>query len=58
MNEGPPHVKVLEVLFNVWISQAVSALAKLGIADQVESGPKTVAEIAAATGAKEEFLYR
>lgn len=58
MTEAPPHVKVLEILFGAWASSAVSALAKLGVPDHLDSGPKTVAELAAATGSKEDLLYR
>lgn len=41
-----------------WNSAAISAAAKLGVADQLESGPKTTRDLAAALKVQEEPLYR
>ena len=40
------------------VSQALGVVAKLGIADVLNDGPKTAAEIALATGAHERSIYR
>jgi ubiquinone/menaquinone biosynthesis C-methylase UbiE len=49
---------VLRLISGIHISRAVYALAALGIADLLAGGPKTSAELAAATGAHEPSLYR
>lgn len=41
-----------------WLSQAIYVAAKLGIADLLTSGPKSVAELAEATGADTGLLFR
>jgi hypothetical protein len=41
-----------------WVSQAISVAAELGVADVLKGGTKTVAEIARATNASEDSLYR
>jgi hypothetical protein len=41
-----------------WISQAIYAAAKLGIADLVKEGPKLCEELAQATGVYSQRLYR
>jgi len=41
-----------------WISQAIYAAAKLGIADLVKEGPKPCEELAQATGTHPQTLYR
>jgi hypothetical protein len=41
-----------------WISQAIYAAAKLGIADLVKEGPKPCEELAQATGTQPQTLYR
>src|SRR5471032_2052346 len=41
-----------------WVAQAVYVAAKLGIADLLESGPKSSAELATKTGSHPESLYR
>jgi hypothetical protein len=42
----------MEILFGALTSRAVSALAKLAIPDYLDAGPKSAAELAAATGAR------
>jgi hypothetical protein len=41
-----------------WVSSAISTVAKLAIADHLESGPKSSKELAAATATNERALYR
>ena len=48
----------MQILTGKWISSAVSAVAKFGIADHVEHGPKTIQQLAEATGTQEQALYR
>ena len=54
----PPYLAVLEIVVGHWPSYAVCTVAKLGIADQLEAGPKTTAELAAALNLHEDSLYR
>lgn len=54
----PPHVKVMNLIFGQTVGQCVSALAKLGIPDHLESGPKSAQELADEIGAQSEPLYR
>jgi hypothetical protein len=48
----------MQLLFGKLISGAVFAFARLGIADVLESGPKTPAEVAVAINADPESVYR
>jgi len=41
-----------------WVSTAIGTVAKFGIADHLESGPKSAQELAALTGTNEATLYR
>ena len=41
-----------------WVSTAIGTAAKFGIADHLESGPKSAQELAALTGTNEGALYR
>ena len=54
----PPHAVLLQMIFGEWVSRAVSAVAKYGIADHLENGPKSAKELAALSGTKEQPLYR
>ena len=54
----PPHLQMLNLLTGYWISQSVHVAAVLGVADHLKDGPKTGAELAAATGAHAHSLYR
>jgi hypothetical protein len=54
----PPYVAVLEMVLAHWNSASICAVAKLGIADELESGPKTTAQLAAALNLHEDSLYR
>jgi hypothetical protein len=55
---APPHVGMLQILNGAHVAGAVSCLAKLGIPDLVESGPKSAQELAAQIGAQADALYR
>ena len=54
----PPPVAMLQLISGFWISRAIYIAAKLGIADLLRDGPRTAAELAAATGAHASSLYR
>ncbi len=54
----PPHAALMQILTSKWISFAVSAVAKFGIADHLENGPKTIPQLAEATGTQQQALYR
>ncbi|WP_224367948.1 acetylserotonin O-methyltransferase [Hyalangium versicolor] len=50
--------QLMDMIFNCWGMQAVGEAARLGIADQLTGGPKSSDELAAATGANPDALYR
>jgi O-methyltransferase domain/Dimerisation domain len=54
----PPHVQVLQILGGAQVAGAVCCLAKLGVPDLVESGPKSAEELAKQLGADPGALYR
>ena len=54
----PPPVKMIQMLAGFQISQALYVAAKLGVADQLIDGPRSVAEIAEAIGADPSPLGR
>lgn len=54
----PPHAQVLQFILSGWVSQAVSAFARLGVADHVDQQPKSAEEIAPLVGARPDLLYR
>lgn len=47
-----------QMITGYWISQAIYAAAKFGIADLLKEGPKKVDELAAATSTQPDALYR
>ena len=55
---APPHVALLEQSDELLVTQAIYVAAKLGVADHLKNGPRTIAELAAATGAHAPSLYR
>jgi hypothetical protein len=55
---NPPSILLLEKITGYWLSQAIYVAAQLKIADHLAKGPKSVAELAQATGADEQNLYR
>ena len=54
----PPHAALLQMILGKWVSSAISAAAHFGIADHLESGPKSPKELASLTGTQEQPLYR
>lgn len=57
-NEVPAALQMLQFVTGFWMSRAVFVLAKLGIPDQLQSGPKSVEELAQATDTHAPSLYR
>jgi len=47
-----------EMITGYWVSQAIYAAAKFGIADLLKDGPKTAEQLAAATSTNADALYR
>jgi hypothetical protein len=56
--EMPPEAILIQIQFGALLAQALSVAAELKIADLLADGPKTVKELAAATGSHERSLYR
>jgi hypothetical protein len=54
----PPHAALLQMILGKWVSNAISAAAHFGIADHLESGPKSPEELASLIGTQERPLYR
>ena len=57
-HELPPEAMLLQHVLGRWVSQTLTAAARLGIADLLESGPQTVASMAAAKQVHPETLHR
>src|SRR5438105_8914276 len=55
---APPFAVVHDMILAQWNAAAISAAAKLGIADELESGPKTTLELASLLNLHEDSLYR
>src|SRR6185369_6062479 len=58
LNQTPAPVQMLQIISGFWISRAVYVIAKLGIPDILNSGPKTAEELASATNTDAPSLYR
>ncbi|MGA9310659.1 MAG: methyltransferase [Pseudonocardiaceae bacterium] len=54
----PPAVAMLQLTMGALVSQAVSVIARLGVADVLAAGPQPVEEIAERVGAHRSALYR
>jgi hypothetical protein len=54
----PAHAGMFQLLSGVYVVGALSCLARLGIPDLVEHGPKSAEELAAQVGADPRALYR
>jgi hypothetical protein len=54
----PPTVAVLQMLTGKWISQSISVVASLGVADHLGDGPKTSEALAKLCGAQPRALHR
>lgn len=55
---APPHVYIMETATGNWRGQLVFAAAKLGLADLLKDGPKSVRDMAKMTGTDPDALYR
>lgn len=53
-----PQAALMQLLIGYWISQPIYIAAKLGIADLLRDGPRSTDELARATDAHAESLYR
>ena len=58
MAELSAHQQLDQMITGYWISQAIYAAAKFGIADHLKEGPKTVGELAGATSTNPDAPYR
>jgi SAM-dependent methyltransferase len=57
--EGPPpEVTFIQLATGYWVSKAIYAAARLGVADSLSDGPKTVERLAAEAGADAPTLRR
>ena len=54
----PPHAQLIQMGAASWVSAVVYAAAKLAVADHLAAGPKSAAELAAATGTHAPSLHR
>lgn len=54
----PPPIRLMQYITGHWVAAAVYSAARLGLADQLKTGPKTSDEVAAAVGAHESSVYR
>jgi cyclopropane fatty-acyl-phospholipid synthase-like methyltransferase len=59
MNQDmPPHSQMMQYILGKWVSRPISLVARLGIADLLASGTRSVEELADATGTHTGSLYR
>ena len=58
ITERPAQEQMLQIISGFWISRAVYAIAKLGIPDELKSGPKTAQELASKTKMHAPSLFR
>lgn len=58
VDELSEHQQLDQMITGYWVSQAIYAAAKFGIADLLKDGPKTVADLASATSTNPDALYR
>ena len=56
--ELPPYSRVLQMISGFSVASVISCAAHFGIADLLESGPRTIDDLAAATGTNPQALYR
>ena len=57
-HELPPPAAMFQMVMGAWVSQAVGAAARLGIADHLVAGHRTAAELAPLVGADADALHR
>src|SRR5919112_5581325 len=55
---APPPVTLLQMMTGYWVSQALYVVAKLGVADLLSDGPRSVDYLASATQAHAASLRR
>jgi SAM-dependent methyltransferase len=53
-----PYAALFQIFLGKWVSSAIFAAARLGIADCLESGPKTTGQLAEELSVNETALYR
>jgi O-methyltransferase domain/Dimerisation domain len=59
ISRGPqPSQVILQMLNGEWVAQAIAVAATLGVADLLAGGPKDVEQLASATSANPDALYR
>lgn len=58
MTDAETAGRLTQMITGYWPAQAIYVAAKLGIADQLKNGPRSVDDLAAATGTKPDFLFR
>lgn len=58
MNTAANHQQLDQMITGYWISQAIYAAAKFGIADLLAAAPRTAEQLAAATSTNADALYR
>ncbi len=58
MTEMNPNQLLFQMLTGVWVSKCTGIAAELGVADLLKDGPKSAGQLAAATGTREDELYR
>ena len=56
--ELPPPMQMLQIISGFWVARCVYVMAKLGIADLINDGPKTTEELATATETHAPSLFR
>lgn len=56
--EPPPSAQLTQMIFGFMPAQAIATAAKLGIADLLKDGPRSVDDLAQATGTHGRSLYR
>lgn len=56
--EMTPTEQMLKMMSGLWVTRGIYVAAKLGISDHLTDGPKTAAELAAATSSHADSLYR
>lgn len=54
----PPQAVIFDLALGYLVSRGLHVATELGIADQLKDGPKSIEELASATGAHQQSLYR
>lgn len=57
-DQTPATVQLLQLISGFWVSRAIYIIAKLGIPDFLKDGPKSAADLAAATNTHAPSLFR